>query len=183
MVNGGDAAEQVVRLSLEGFEVAAKITGEAAKNIAMILISILNQEKKTKGKSRLSKMIRSGKELKVFSLQQKDLKKFTQQAKKYGVLYTVLREKGSKNPNAEIDIIARAEDASKIQRIVERFELAKVDKGTIVKEAEKAIADRKEKANENIEPVNTNVDSILDEIFSNSGNTSKENTEHSSSEK
>ena len=32
MNNGGDAAEQVVRLSLEGFEVAAKLTGSAAKN-------------------------------------------------------------------------------------------------------------------------------------------------------
>ena len=31
MNNGGDAAEQVVRLSLEGFEVAAKLTGTAAK--------------------------------------------------------------------------------------------------------------------------------------------------------
>ena len=27
MTNGGDAAEQVVRLSLEGFEVAARLTG------------------------------------------------------------------------------------------------------------------------------------------------------------
>ena len=39
-----------------------------------------------------------------------------------------------------VDIIARAEDASKIQRIVERFELGKVDKDSIVSEAEKAIA-------------------------------------------
>lgn len=31
MTNGGDAAEQVVRLSLEGFEVAARLTGSAAK--------------------------------------------------------------------------------------------------------------------------------------------------------
>ena len=31
MTNGGDAAEQVVRLSLEGFEVAAKLSGAAAK--------------------------------------------------------------------------------------------------------------------------------------------------------
>ena len=33
MNTGGDAAEQVVRLSLEGFEVAAKLTGTAAKEI------------------------------------------------------------------------------------------------------------------------------------------------------
>lgn len=50
MNNGGDAAEQIVRLSLEGFEVAAKITGEAVKDIALLLISVLKQEQKTKGK-------------------------------------------------------------------------------------------------------------------------------------
>ena len=50
MNNGGDAAEQVVRLSLEGFEVAARLSGSAAKNIALLLVSVLKQEQKTKGK-------------------------------------------------------------------------------------------------------------------------------------
>ena len=53
MNNGGDAAEQVVRLSLEGFEVAARLSGSAAKNIALLLVSVLKQEQKTKGKARL----------------------------------------------------------------------------------------------------------------------------------
>ena len=35
MNTGGEAAEQIVRMSLEGFEVAAKITGAGAKNIAI----------------------------------------------------------------------------------------------------------------------------------------------------
>ena len=34
MYNSGDAAEQVVRMSLEGAEFALKITGSAAKNLA-----------------------------------------------------------------------------------------------------------------------------------------------------
>lgn len=41
MNTGGEAAEQIVRMSLEGFEVAAKITGAGAKNIAILLYSIL----------------------------------------------------------------------------------------------------------------------------------------------
>ena len=53
MNTGGDAAEQVVRLSLEGFEVAAKLTGSAAKNVALLLASVLKEEQKTKGKARL----------------------------------------------------------------------------------------------------------------------------------
>ena len=128
MTNGGDAAEQIVRLSLEGFEVAAKLTGSAAKNVAILLTSVLKQEvsqsNKTRGKARLTNMIKSGKELKVFSLPQKDLQKFTEQAKKYGVLYCVLRDRNTKGGDVPIDIIARAEDASKIQRIVDRFERA-----------------------------------------------------------
>lgn len=146
MNSSGDAAEQVVRLSLEGFEVVAKVTGEAAKNIALLLISALKNEQQTKGKARLSKMIRSGKELKAFTVQKKDLKEFTKHAKKYGVLYTVLRDKNNKDGSSLVDIIARAEDASKIQRIMDRFDLTKVDKGTIVRESEKAIESRKDKA-------------------------------------
>lgn len=108
MNTGGEAAEQIVRMSLEGFEVAAKITGAGAKNIAILLYSILKEEKKTKGKARLSSMLRSGKELKVFTVKNGDLKKFTQEAKKYGVLYCVLTDRKNNDPNAEVDVIARA---------------------------------------------------------------------------
>ena len=142
---GGDAAEQVVRLSLEGVEVAAKITGEGAKNIALLLAAVLKEEHKTQGKARLSNMIKSGKELKVFSVQNKDLKKFSQEAKRYGVLYCVLKDKDNPGDYATVDVIARAEDASKIQRIMERFELASVDKASVVSEIQKDMQQRKAK--------------------------------------
>ena len=45
MNTGGEAAEQIVRMSLEGFEVAAKITGAGAKNIAILLYTILKEER------------------------------------------------------------------------------------------------------------------------------------------
>ena len=138
MNTGGDAMEQIVRMSLEGFEVAAKLTGAGAKNIAVLLYSILKEEQKTKGKARLTSMLRSGKELKVFTIKNEDLKRFTQEAKKYGVLYCVLADRKNKDPKAEVDVIARAEDASKISRIVERFNLASVDTASIVTEVEKA---------------------------------------------
>ena len=82
-------------------------------------------------------MIKSGKELKVFTVQQKDLKTFAREAKRYGVLYSVLREKGNSGPNAVVDVIVRASDAPKISRIVERFKLSTVDKASVVKEVSK----------------------------------------------
>lgn len=154
MNTSGEAAEQIIRMSLEGFEVAAKITGAGAKNIAILLYSILKEEKKTKGKARLTNMLRSGKELKVFTVKSADLKKFTQEAKKYGVLYCVLADRKNKDPDAQVDVIARAEDASKISRIVERFELASVDTASIVTEAEKS----KDSKTDMAEPEITNPD-------------------------
>lgn len=158
MMSGGDAAEQVVRLSLEGVEVAAKITGEGAKNLAVLLAAVLREEHKTKGKARLTNMIKSGKELKVFSIQNKDLKKFSQEAKRYGVLYCVLKDKDNQSDFAEADVIARAEDAAKIQRIMERFELASVDKASVVSEVTKEIEAKNAKGKDK-------ADLILDEVL------------------
>ena len=167
---GGDAAEQIVRLSLEGTEFALRITGNAAKNIAAFLMAALKEEGKTKGKARLSNMLKSGKELKVFSIQGKDLKRFTIEARNYGVLYNVIRQKNGKNPFAEVDIIARAEDAAKISRIIDKFRLASVDKAEVVRQVtldKQARQEEKRKAEaerENVQP--DDADRLLDEALS-----------------
>lgn len=95
MYNSGDAAEQVVRISLEGTEVALKLTGSAAKNIAAMLYAVWkNRDKnKAKGHQRLSAMLKSGKELKVFTVSEEHLKQFATEAKRYGVVYCALRGK------------------------------------------------------------------------------------------
>ena len=63
----GDAAEQVVHMSLEGAEVAVKLAGTGAKQLAVLLYAVLKDQKKTSGKIRLTNLLRSGKELKVFA--------------------------------------------------------------------------------------------------------------------
>ena len=143
MYNSGDAAEQVVRISLEGTEVALKLTGSAAKNIAAMLYAVWkNRDKnKTKGHQRLSAMLKSGKELKVFTVSEEHLKQFATEAKRYGVVYCALRGK-ERSADGMVDIMVRAEDASKINRIVERFKLATVDTVSIKRDIEQAKADK-----------------------------------------
>ena len=48
---GGDAAEQVVRISLEGMEYAVKISGSGAKQLALMLYAAAKQEQKTKSQA------------------------------------------------------------------------------------------------------------------------------------
>ena len=134
---GGDAADQVVRMTLEGSEVALKISGEAAKNIAIMLIAALKEEEKTHGKARLHTMLKSGKELKVFSIRQKDLETFSEQAKNYGVLYCVLKNKDGKDENAIVDVLARADDAPKIQRITEKFHFNTTERASVISDIER----------------------------------------------
>ena len=128
MNNTGDAAEQIVRLSLEGTEVALRLTGSAAKNVAAALYAMAKNRDKTKvrGRQRLTAMLKSGKELKVFTIGEEHLKQFALEAKRYGVVYCALRGK-ERSADGLVDIMVRAEDASKINRIVERFHLATVD--------------------------------------------------------
>ena len=134
----GDAAEQVVRMSLEGVEVAAKISGQGAKLLALHIAAAVKEEQKTKGKARLSSMLKSGKPLKVYEVRQKDLATFAKEAKRYGVLYCVLKDRSNKDDNAMVDVIARVEDASKIQRITDRFQLVAMDTASVISNVEKA---------------------------------------------
>ena len=67
MNTSGEAAEQVMRMSLEGAEILIKLTGSGAKNVAVLLYSIYKEQNKTRGKERLTNMLRSGKPLKVYT--------------------------------------------------------------------------------------------------------------------
>ena len=86
-------------------------------------------------------MLKSGKELKVFTISESHLKQFSVEAKRYGVVYCALR---GREPSADglVDVMVRAEDASKINRIVERFKLATVDTASIKHEIEKSKAEK-----------------------------------------
>lgn len=126
-----ESAEQMTGMILKTEEVCLRITGTAAKEVLALLAAILKDQKQTKGKTRLTNMIKSGKELKVFSVNKKDLNKFMQEAKRYGVLYSALVDKHIKDYDGMVDIMVRAEDASKINRIVQRFKIATVDEAEL----------------------------------------------------
>ena len=138
-MNSADTADQMMKMTLEGIQVAAEIGlkagGTAAKSLAVTLYAIISDNKKIKGKTNLDNLLKSNKELKVFAIHHSDLKKFCEEAKHYGVLYSVLKEKN--NTDGIVDIMVKAEDASKINRIVERFKLAGYDEVSIRSEIEK----------------------------------------------
>ena len=147
MNSSSDAAEMMVKMYLEGVQVVARISGSGAKNIAAYLYAASQGKIKTKGSTSLNNMLKSGKPLKVFSISNKDLRKFKDEAKKYGVLFNAIIDKKNTRADGLIDVIVRGEDAPKINRIVERFKLAAVDTATIRNEVEKSLEERNKDLN------------------------------------
>ena len=50
---GGDAADQIVRYSMEGMEHTLRISGSIAKNLAVLIVAVMKDQKKTRGKTNL----------------------------------------------------------------------------------------------------------------------------------
>ena len=116
----GDAAEQIVRMSLEGTEFALKITGAAAKNVAAMLYAVLKDQKKTKGKARVQTMLREKRPTTIYTVKKEDCPEFAKQAKKYGILYAPIPVR---KDDDTVDVMVFEEDAGRANRIVEKFDL------------------------------------------------------------
>ena len=155
-----ESAEQLVRMYIQGVEVAAKLTGSGAKHIAVLLCAILKDKKMTKGKTTLTNMLKTNKELKIFSIKKSDLAKFTEESKRYGVLFSALIDRKDKSKDGSIDIMVKAEDAAKINRIVEKFNLSTVDVASIKSEIQKTRNAKTKEIKASIE------DQLVDDILS-----------------
>lgn len=147
MNNSGDAAEQIVRISLEGVDYAIRIVGAGAKNIAAFLLAAFKSDGtdgklKLRGKERLVNMLKTEKETKIFAIKNSDLKQFATEAKRYGVTYCVLKDKKGA-PESTVEIMVTDADASKMSRIMDNLEFAAVDLASLeVTPAEREVLDR-----------------------------------------
>ena len=60
---GGDAADQIVRYSLDGVDHGLRLSGTLAKHLAVFVAAVLKDQKKTRGKTRMVRMlVRAGNE-------------------------------------------------------------------------------------------------------------------------
>ena len=116
---GGDAAERLVRDSLMLTEEAVKLAGLGAKNLAAILVALAKEEEKTHGPTRLTRLLRSGEELKLLPIKSEDLRQFRQLAKEYGVLFCPIKNKSL--DNGLNDILFPASAAASVNRVLEHM--------------------------------------------------------------
>lgn len=163
---GGDAAEQVIRMSLNGAEVALKISGVAAKEVATMLYAILKDNKKSKGRTRLENLIKTGRPLTIFTVKVDDFDQFKKEAKRYGILYCAVRN-GRGTEDGMVDVMVKQEDASRVDRIVDRFKLSDVSQSAQIKaDIEKTRSTKKQRdVLEQEKPEKSENEKVMEQIF------------------
>ena len=117
---GADAADQIARYSLDGVEHTLRISGTVAKNLAIFIAAVMKDQKKTRGRTRMERMLRERKPMKFFSVPKDRLREFAQEAKSKGLLYVIIRDK--KHPDLS-EIMVFAEDAAKVNRVLDNMQL------------------------------------------------------------
>lgn len=154
MNTSGEVADLMVKEGIQITESATKLAALGAKNLAAIIIALVNDDKKLQGKTNLKQLLKSDKPLCILQIKEKDLSKFNGEAKKYGVLFTAVTDKTNKTEYC--DIIAKQDDVTKLNYILEKMEYpAPVAEVEPEKEADKSdntsAPDKDGKAKENTE--------------------------------
>ena len=119
MNTSGEVADLMVKEGIQITESAAKLAGLGAKNLAAIIIALINDDTKLQGKTNLKQLLKSDKPLCILQIKEQDLRTFNAEAKKYGVLFTAVSDKT--NHTGFCDIIAKQEDVTKLNYIMEKL--------------------------------------------------------------
>ena len=127
MVDTGDASVQMMRILLETTQVTFKFAGGVAKETVALIVAAFkkgNEWRKTDkiGENPLKRFLTNNPNSTIFSIPKEQLKDFAKAAKKYGVKYCVVEDKNK----GICDVFINSEQAQLVNRIIERYEAARV---------------------------------------------------------
>ena len=115
---GGEAADQVVRYSLEGIDHGLRLSGTMAKNLAVFLAAVMKNNQKSYGRISMARMLRENRPLKFFTIPSNRIHEFAGEAKRRGLPYVVIRDR--KNPKL-CELMVFADDAAKVNRVMDQM--------------------------------------------------------------
>ena len=119
MSTSGETADLMVKEGIQITESAVRLAGLGAKNLAALLLAVAKDNPKLAGKTHLKRLIQDGEELTIFSIPQEELKGFSMESKRYGVLYCPIVNRTEQI--GTVEIMAKVRDAKQINRMMERL--------------------------------------------------------------
>lgn len=117
MDTSGEVADLMVREGIQLTEESIKLLAAGSKNLAALLWALARDEKKLVGKTGMARLIREGKELKVFRLKESDLEEFKKFAKK-NVLFSVVKD--TKATDGLVDLVTNVDFVAQVNLFMAR---------------------------------------------------------------
>lgn len=114
-----EAADVVVRESLQATEAAAKLTLEGMKNVAALLLAIAKQDMKVVGETTAKRLAKDSAPAVVIPIKAEDRAKFQKLAKEFGVLYFIAQKKG--NNTGILNVVSNQNYAAQLNAVMEQL--------------------------------------------------------------
>lgn len=118
MTNSGDAAETVVRVMLTGTEITLRLTASAAKNLLALSVALAKQHKQISGKTRMKKILKDTRDIRVFPMTRAQYRAFQKKAKPFWLLYASIRDRDS---SRQIDLVLPATELDRANLVFEKM--------------------------------------------------------------
>lgn len=112
---GGDVSTLVVRASTDLTKEAAKMTNESVKQFLLYMIQKAKEQSDRAGETALKKLIKSNDEIKLFDLEQKQLRAFSELAKKYEVTYAIVEDQ------KHYSVFYKQSDEARVKMVLEKL--------------------------------------------------------------
>ena len=127
MTNSGDAADTVVRVMLTGTEITLRLTASAAKNLLALSVALAKQHKQISGKTRMKKILKDTRDIRVFPMTKAQYRAFRKQAKPFWLLYAAIRDKDGRG---QIDLVLPATELDRANLVFEKMLYRQEDKSS-----------------------------------------------------
>lgn len=115
-----EAADLVVKESIQATESAVKLAGAGLKNVAALLLALQRQDNKVVGKTSAKRLARDPAPAVVVPLKQEDIGQFKKLAKEYGILYFIAQKKG--NDTGYVNIVSNQNYAAQLNAVMEAMQ-------------------------------------------------------------
>ena len=135
MTNSGDAAETVVRVMLTGTEITLRLTASAAKNLLALSVALAKQHKQISGKTRMKKILKDTRDIRVFPMTRAQYRAFQKRAKPFRLLYASIRDRDG---GGQIDLVLPATEQDRANLVFEKMLYRQEDKASGKEPAEKS---------------------------------------------
>ena len=125
MTNSGDAAETVVRVMLTGTEITLRLSASAAKNLLALSVALAKQHKQISGKTRMKKILKDTRDIRVFPMTKAQYRAFQKKAKPFRLLYASIRDRDG---GGQIDLVLPATELDRANLVFEKMLYRQADK-------------------------------------------------------